>query len=215
MSVINIWFNGWGVELPPGNEWEKFKGADSVRLFLACADSWKRNGWQVNRLRTDQGDFAPTVFEAGGRCEKSFHWYPPSCWQFIAKARAIAERDPGRAHWFACVDVFNTAFPSQKRTPAKGGWTFQREHFSLALFCASADWLKGAEETLQRYDTGDLPEIHRAHVSDETILREYYAHRSDNLGLLAFALDPERELFPLVHYARSTLAREFEKVSNA
>lgn len=211
-ATLHLWFNGEGVVFPQNNDWEKFQELDAVRTFLICADSWKRAGWNVSRMTTDDFGigFRRTPFRDDGRVSKQYHWYSQNRWQFIAKALSLAT-EPNGVYWFCSFDVINNGYmvPGFIMPPV-GCVTFQREHFSLSFFCATRAWLLNAESILMQYDQGGLPEIPRTYVSDEGILRQYakFQHRP----LQAFALDPEKQLFPLTHYARSTVAYEFKQI---
>lgn len=212
MKTVHIFYNGEGLHFPQGNAWEKFKGLDSVRTFEICAESWERYGWEVKRLSTLENDFNPTPFLPDGECSKSFHWYPTDYWQFIAKAKQVAEKK-GRAV-FATIDIINHGFWTQNcPVPWKDAQclSFQREHFSLGAFCADYYWLLMAEKILLRYDQGKLPVIRGGeYVSDETILREYLP--GELWPVMTFANNTERQSYPLCHHSRSSVASVYERI---
>lgn len=215
--VINLFFSGKEVQFPEGNGWEKFgPGLDTVRLFEVCAASWRRAGWEVRRLSVLDKNFNHTSWAADGQCRKSFSWYPADQWQFIAAAKAVAAQgNPSQLHWFTCIDVINQRFFPQDSDGFDQNCprflNFQKEHFSLSLFATNHLWLVEAEKILLAYDRGDLAPLDRAYVSDETILR-FYASGVDNHPLLSFALDPDRDLAPLLHFSRSTAARLYHEI---
>lgn len=212
IDTIHLFFNGAGVLFPRGNAWEKFKELDAARTFAICAESWRRQGWNVCRLSTALGDFRRTPFSSSGECSKSFHWYPEVFWQFIAKAKTVAES--GRLTWFGTIDVINYGFRPglvvERSDPALTCVNLQTEHESLACFAATREWLEEAERILLRYDAGELAALPRDYTSDETILRNYAKFVS--LKNMIMACNTEAPRFSLLHFARTTLRPIWEAV---
>jgi len=207
-KTVHIFFCGDGVEIPRNNDWEKFGNIDALRTYLICADSWHRNGWKINRLSTVGGTYPITPFLGAGRIKNQFHWYPERYWQFIAKAKSVAQ--PG-LNWFVTIDVINNYFGADYFVPEplEGCVSFQREHFSLSFFAATPEWLNAAEKILIDYDRGELPEIKGAtYISDERILREYSAFVSKPLQEFA----SNKSGLPLTHFARSTLGTLYNQI---
>jgi hypothetical protein len=221
-NIVHIFFNGSEVNFPPNNDWEKFTGLDAARTFLICADSWRRNGWEVKRFSTapEPGrgesyyDFPPTPFHPfTGRVKDQYHWYPADYWQFIAKAKAIL--NPEEWGMFVTMDVINLNFQPPhlefiySGDLAKGCVSFQNEHFSMSSIYCSREWLVEAERILIQYDRGELPEIPKAtYISDERILREYSIHAQFKTQEFACGNNSA----PLIHYARSTLANNYRDI---
>lgn len=216
-NTLHIWFNGRGLVLPGDNGWEKFEEVDALRVFLLCADSWTAQGWAVKRISTAfdpatyNYPFPKTVWQIAGRVQFQFPWYPSEMWQFIAKAKSVAV--PG-INWFASMDVINRDYSpvlaeaDWMRHNIDGCMSAQVEHFSMAFIGVTYSWLRQAEEVLIKYDRGELPEIRGSYVSDERILREYLP--GGNSKRQKFACNSGDE--PLVHYARSTLARKYREI---
>lgn len=215
MNVF-IFYNGEEAIFPKDNAWEKFERTDTVRMFLACAESWRRAGWTPIRLHT-QG-VAPINWKLGGRVEKSWRWYPEPFWQFWAKAKILRET----MLTFTTLDVINYGFSPHVATD--GAWfeeppprlpfcvNYQRDHFSLSTFTCTPGWIAHAIEVLHAYDEERLPAIERDYVSDETILRTYAKHCVTH-PLQAFPMpgaDWQRN--SLLHFARSTLAVAYEAI---
>lgn len=228
-KTVHIWFNGGEVILPKDNGWEKFGDIDALRTFLICAESWQRNGWEVKRLSTlpvgnekfdpisarfnysltpfHYPEFGPSRGYAG-RVNKQFHWYKPEMWQYLAKLKSLCES--GKDIMTASMDVINFGFTPGDVPQVYGGEMlyFQPEHFSLSSFVTTWPWLNRAEEIVMEYDRGELPEIRADYISDERILREYGTGRSH--AVQKFACNPGPA--PLIHFARSTLARIFHEI---
>jgi hypothetical protein len=202
--TVHIFFNGTGVRLPERNEWEKFGEVDALRLFLVCADSWRRHGWDVRRLSTVQGDYPATHFLEEGRVQTQFHWYAEELWQFVAKAKSVAVDGP---NVFCTMDVINAGvIPAAIRLldlSLFACYSFQAEHSSLSCFVCTRDWLDWAENILLRYDRSELGLIPGDYVSDEAILRTYLP--SKIVPWQKFACNPGPE--KLIHFSRSSLAR--------
>lgn len=212
MPKIHIFFNGEGVVFPDRNDWEKFKELDAVRTFLICADSWRRAGWEPVRLSTVGAGvtFKEQPFLSHGRVQEQYAWYPAPMWQFISKAIDVAS-DPNGIYHFATMDVINQGFtPPAFFMPPCGCVTYQKEHFSMSFISCTRAWLLKAALILADYDNGTLARINRDYISDESILREYAEFKLTPLQ--AFACDPQKTCFPLLHYARSTLAREYNAI---
>lgn len=207
--TVHIFFNGHDCYCPPGAVWEKFVGLDSMRIFLVCAESWRRNGWKVKRLTTaDDGSYRKINYDlVKGECRKSFDWYPLPFWQFIPKAKAIAAKAKNRLHYFATIDCINFAYTGDCVREVKVSdcvcVNLQKEHASLGAFAADFEWLDYAEEILRQYDCGRLAPLNREYTSDETILREYARHGRVNTDAMTFACNTEKDKFPLVHFSRS------------
>lgn len=210
-NTVHIFFNGSGVEIPPDNAWEAFGELDALRTFLICAESWRANGWEVKRLSTLENDFTRQEFISGGRVEKQYSWYGQDYWQFIAKARAVA--GPG-INWFATMDVINRGYsPSLAEADfmkfsCGGCLSAQKEHFSLSFIGVTWSWLLHAENILLGYDRGKYSELRANYISDERILREY--SMAGNSERQKFACNAGDE--PLIHFARSTLARTYNSI---
>jgi len=221
--LVHLFFNGDECFFPPGAAWEKFRGLDAARTFLICAESWRRNGWDVARLSTLERDsFIPTPFLADGECSRSWHWYPEPFWQFIAKAKAIARVEPSAWHWFGTIDVINFGFkepfPPQDEATCRrihecGCASYQREHFSMSLICCRLDWLEEAERLLIAYDQRKLASLNREYTSDETILRVYA--RAVLVPLMTFANNTEKDGFPLCHFSRSAVPFAYGAVAQS
>lgn len=215
MPKIHIFFNGEGVVFPDRNDWEKFQELDAVRTFLICAESWRRAGWEPVRFSTVGAGvtFEAQKFLPAGRIAEQFKWYPAPMWQFIAKALDVAT-DPHGIYHFATMDVINHGFtPPAFFIPPCGCVTYQKEHFSMSFISCTRAWLLKAAAILNQYDAGELKEIPRDYISDESILREYAEFKLTPLQ--AFACDPMKQHFPLLHYARSTVAREYAAISTS
>ncbi len=217
---IHLFFNGNECAFPSDNAWEKFEGLDTARLFLVAAKTWERAGWEVRRLSSDHAP-DPIRFHPQGACRASFTWYPEVFWQFIPACQGVATASPEtKWHWFACIDVLNLGskgrfWAATHETNAESVRqefiSFQKEHFSLSLFAATARGLKNARTVIEDYDRGALTRLDRAYVSDETILRNYLPHRP--CIDLRFPWDSED--CNLLHYARSTVARLYEKIPSS
>ena len=218
MKTVHIFYNGNEANFPTDNDWEKFTGQDSVRLFLLTCETWRRAGWNVKRLQTVSSFEKDETYERQdfrGRIAREGKWYPWPNWQFIAKARTLQPDDDGEI-WFSTYDVPNFGYyPSrgsvfdlwdEERT---GCVSFQRGHFSLACFVASPFWLTVASQILANYDAEKLPRIPGKYTSDETILRNYAEYAMTPLQ--SFPLSDYRS-FPLIHYARSTLKGAYEEI---
>jgi len=207
----NIFFNARGVEIPADNAWDGFRGVEDLRVFAMCAESWRRSGWNVRRLSTVGTDYTPTPFLPDGRVAAHYHWYGSELWQFIAKAKQVAQDG---AQMFVTFDVMNYGLkPCAARLldfpiGVPTCHSFQAEHFSLSCLVANGDWLELAEDILLAYDRGELPEIRATYVSDERILREYLPGHAVPWQKFACNGGDER----LVHFARSALARTFGAV---
>jgi hypothetical protein len=216
-TPVNIFFNGDECFFPGDAAWEKFLGLDTARLFLVCAESWERNGWDVRRLSTLGGEYTRTPFDyKNGKCSDSFHWYPAEFWQFIAKAKHVAAKDKTRLHWFATIDIINLGFRGDLAEGFRDSKTqdcvklnLQREHDSLGCFAADFAWLEYAESVLLSYDAGRLAALDREYVSDETILREYARHGRVNTDAMSFACNTEKDTFKLLHFSRSAVRPAF------
>lgn len=219
MNTIHIFYNGTDTVFGENNDWEKFRNPDSVRLFLACAESWRRNGWEVRRVSTvDRDVFTPLIF--AGRIAKEGRWYPAPFWQFIAKAVSL----PLTGHnydgtcdefVFGTYDVFNYGLsPYQigcgSSFDEAGCVSYQRDHFSMSLIRCNRRWLARALEILKDYDNGKLPRIPGKYVSDETILRAYAQYSL--CPIQAFPVHPTAHECPLIHFGRSSLHGAFEKI---
>lgn len=223
MKTIHLFFNGREANFPESNDWEKMGSFDTVRLFLACAESWQRWGWEVKRLTTgpvfdissdtQAVDYTPLKFS--GRIAKEGNWFPADNWQLMAKAATLQPNDQGEI-WIASLDVFNWRFiPSRESQfklehTATGCVSFQKEHFSLSCFCATPEWFAAACVILLDYDSGKLPRIPGKYTSDETILRTYAKHVVRPLQ--CFAGDANASDFPLVHYARPLIPRVYQTI---
>lgn len=231
MKTIHLFFNGREAQFPENNDWEKFDGHDAVRLFLTCAESWRRQGWNVKRLTTAKvvgtadypdGTSAPTfeydfpAQEFTGRIATEGKWYPADNWQLCAKC-ATLEPDENGEIWIGSFDVFNWGFTGQ----GIDGWSqtvfdnwgcvsFQREHFSMACFVATPEWFVTACELLKFYDMGKMPRIPGKYTSDETILRKYAEYTL--YPQQSFPLTTDQHLYPLTHYARSTIRGAYEGI---
>lgn len=212
-TKIHIFFNGDECFFPPGCAWEKFKGLDAARTFAICAESWRRNGWDVSRFSTLGNDFPETMWRVNGECSKSFGWYPAPFWQWVAKAKQIAARDTSAFHWFGTMDVLNFGFSPQD-CPHHGERcvSLQREHFSMALLRCNYDWLSDAEETLMRYDRQILKPLARDYTSDETILRNYPPEGTRIHPGMTFANNTEKDAFPLLHFSRSAIPFHYGQI---
>lgn len=217
-KTVHIFYNGEGVHFPPRNDWEKFSNENSARVFAICAESWRRNGWEVKRLSTTlpNDPFPRTQFLPDGECQKSFHWYPREYWQFIAKAKKIAVNSHDPYHVFITFDVINFGFTPcvllEEMVEDKGCVSFQSEHFSMSAFACTYTWLFMAEDILGQYDRGMITSLGREYVSDETILRKYSNHSLLPSSQI-MASNTESPKFPLLHFARTTLKPCFDNVS--
>lgn len=233
MKTVHLFYNGNEAIFPPDNAWEDFAGHDSVRLFLTCAESWRRQDWNVVRLTTTPKysepvqtgpgstqvlhsfDYVPQVFS--GRIATEGKWFPALNWQLIAKCCSL-KPDPDGEIWIGSFDVFNWGFRPAHAFDVfhlydhhkSGCVSFQREHFSMALFCATPEWFQRARKILRLYDDRVSPRIPGKYTSDETILRTYGRYALNPAQ--SFPHSPQAASFPLTHYARSTLKAAYETV---
>lgn len=218
-TPIHIFYSGDELSgIPAANEWEKFEGQDTVRLFLFAAEQWRLNGWEPFRLSTSADEplqFSPLRFSPGGRIDAHGGWYPWGRWQFLAAIREITKQRPNDWHFFSTLDVFNILFSPDDAFALIPGFSacvsFQRDHFSMSCIACRHAWVESAIDILHRYDIGELPFIGGNYVSDETIIRTYAKY--DLAPVQAFPLGDYRESNPrLLHYARSTISRAFEAI---
>lgn len=213
-NTVHIFFNGDDCMFAPRNDWEKFVGVDTLRLFAVCAESWRRAGWTVRRLVTTPTVRNPIPYLESGEVAKSFSWYPRPFWQWTAAAQAVAESDQSALHLFGTIDILNYDFRPDDCPDSMGRgplvMNFQADHFSLGLVAANAAWLNHARQTLLAYDRGELPPLRRDYVSDETILREYagYKIQAYTVQRFAGATFPE----PLLHFSRSSLKPYIDQI---
>ncbi|MCI0554491.1 MAG: hypothetical protein L0287_26380 [Anaerolineae bacterium] len=205
---VYIFYNNDEFHAAKDNAWEKFKGVDTARLFLACAESWRRNGWNPVRISTKEA----TEFDVfTGQITKSFHWYPQSYWRFIPHIRERF-KDAYNPQMFTTIDVFNYGFSPliAEGLSGSGCISFQREHFSMSTILCNRQWRADALNCLIRYDRGELPALNHEYVSDETILREYGSY--EIFPIQSFPISPSAMSSSLLHYARSAVSRAIDNI---
>ena len=210
-STVNIYFNGDGVEFPPGNAWGGFKGLNDARLFQVAANSWERNGWNVRRMVT------PEKAPYKGEIIKQYHWYKETYWNFISQCEKIS-RDGDKLHVFATMDIINQTlylpesfFDTHLTLPHF--INFQREHFSLGAFAANNLFFKQALICLQKFDEGKI-KARGDLISDESLLREHLGQTPYivNLPFMTFASNVTKHVHSLLHFARSTVAFDYKRI---
>ncbi len=207
---VYIFYNVDEFHAAKDNAWEKFKGIDTARLFLACAESWRRNGWNPVRISTKEAAECD-VFT--GQITKSFHWYPQSYWRFIPYICDRFNHEAG-SQMFTTIDVINYGFSPMMvdALPGADCISFQKEHFSMSTILCNRHWRATALNCLTMYDRGRLPALDRDYVSDETILGVYGAY--DTHPVQNFPINESAERSPLIHYARSTVSRAIRDIAS-
>lgn len=217
---VYLFFNYSRAEaLPPHDYWINFKNPDSTKLAFFAAESWRRLGWQVERMSSAR---VSPGFQFTGRCREACKLYAVEFWNFWFEAHDLAHlasavhREPEGLAWFTTTDVFNYGFTpalaadlarrlAEGKAPGEPmAAAFMAQHWSNAAFCANTAYCLQAIETIKRYDRGELPALEADLVSDETILRAYCPGQVEPLARYALA-EAGWSSAPMLHFPRSCL----------
>ena len=199
IANVHIFFNNRESYIPPGGEWGKFQHADSMRLALFAAESWKRNGWTPKFYNTRE-----TVGFAEGELKRLRNDYPTeflNCW-FEMRKLAPA--------WFSTTDVYNRAFRPSDAIEAMESAGFpeaisvQKVTFATACMWVTPTFCDQVIALIRSYEKGSLSLPPIELVSDEHIIRHHGSFKT--VPVMAFAgAEAGWEFAPLIHFARSCL----------
>jgi hypothetical protein len=224
-NKIHLFFNH-PCEMPPeGDLWNNWKDPDTTKLAWVCAESWRRAGWQVERMSSErkrgQRQFAPFT----GRLAKSIEFYPLVYWNFWYRAYELCKEGQIRGQhgqWFTTIDVINfdgfspveadgeliKLFATKGVCPETNIVTLQSQHFSASALYLTALGCIEAVQLIEAYDRHELPLIEVDLVSDETIIRHHGKY--SNLKKAAYPVEADAGWYPLIHVTKSCLTRLFE-----
>jgi len=220
-NKIFLFFNH-PAKLPAGevDKWNNWDSPDTTKLAWACADSWRRNGWNVERMSSVRHpktafQFAPFT----GLLKESAKVYPMEFFNFWFAAREIIVDHYNAGQWFLTIDVMNHGFSpttaekivvsaQQQKRPHM--ITLQNQHFSASLLYVSKQGCEKAIETIEKYDRGEFPALKSDLVSDETVIRHYMEKYYAHFRVCWYAAVEEGwESASLLHIPRSVLGRLF------
>lgn len=193
---IHLFYNGNSGRIPgDSNAWTEYQDPDSFKLAWVCAESWKRQGWEVERMRC----CSATLFS--GRLAKSK--YPFN--DFLFRLERLLAPTPGGHIWFTTSDVINFGFSTKEAALLPSDkHIIPNASFTMACGRVSYASIKEMIDLLWLYDNGQIAEIDGLQA-DEHILRRAtnYPERCSYHDLMGCPTSTLRN--PLVHYSRSTL----------
>jgi hypothetical protein len=209
MKKMFLFFNH-PAELPPGGDlWNNWKDPDTTKLAWVAAETWRRNGWQVERLDCSKvKGFLPFT----GRLKEHSKIYPLEFWNVWFKAFEISSslQEP---ILISTIDVLNFGLtpqalemlmPLRPRFPL----TFQSQHFSASSVIVDAKACTRIMDAICAYDAGYGPPIPTDLVSDETIIRHCLEYST--VPVQRYVVEPEAANAWLVHVPKSCLTRLFD-----
>ncbi len=214
--TIHIHYNASDFSAPDGENdyWRNYLNPDSAKMFLVCAESWLRHGWQVKRLvsPTHTGFvFLDKLKQVKGNIHSNYVdkalQYPIEFWNWWFVVHKFCD---SKGMFICTTDCINNGF-----TPEKAVFKLSARISDNVSF--GKDWTntccyvttQSAREAIQAcysVDTGRLsmPEIMA--VSDESIFRKHGHWQGMDLLATPF-LDKGWEEKLLLHYSRSMLVR--------
>jgi hypothetical protein len=199
---VFLFFNGQTGHIPlNSNNWTLFKDPDSFKLAWICAESWKRNGWDVERFSTLQypnyftGRLAPSCLE-NSYC---FNNFLPALRYYL-----FSQSGPYPDVWFTTTDVINNGFKASHAARFRpGGHLIPSTSFTLAAGRVNVARLNYMIHLLERYDRGEM-KVYDGLQADETILRHLtkYSRLCRKFDYMGCATQQDKLL---IHYSRSCL----------
>lgn len=190
-----IFYNGDDVGLPDETEqsnWGGYLNPDSAKMFAVCAESWRRAGWEIERLKL--GKHYPFW---RGRLAKSAYPYNHLI-SFLAGNRQFDE-----GIMLVTTDVINYGFYEWSINKTRYA-DIPALHFTMSVGWFSSQFLYDAFMLLVKYDAGEFADV--PEHTDENVLRHHGKVLSHS-GLDSYC----RLSKGLMHYSRSMLKRELNK----
>lgn len=207
---ILIHYNGYDFAAPNSQDdvWSNYRNPDSAKMFLVCAESWERAGWQVDRLDTT----LTKGFSFSGKLHRIFE-YPLPLWNLWYAARMQAPC------WIVTTDVINYGFtPEQAAQLVK--LVDDTQGISLTVpwsnscFWTSQVFAQGVIDLIYKVDRGEreLPKCNI--ITDEAIIRESQMVSKCCVKYVMNArIETQWQYSQLLHFPRSGLVRAIDSIN--
>lgn len=213
MNTIHIFYNGTDYKCPSAQEdiWSNYIDPNNPRLFLACAASWERKGWQVRRISTEY----TKGFKFKGHCLRDLKHYPQTNWDLWFELRRLAP--------CLCVNmnVFNTDLPVSDevlqsfmlRVQMEGrGISMHQNGWSASCCYVTKPFVEDAIDLIYQVDRGQLAPPKCDLLIDDKILQRY-GGRHYTLPWCGFPfVRSDWQTFKLLHFSRSTITRAMDAI---
>lgn len=207
---VYIHYNALDFGAPTGatDRWHNYTNPDSAKMFLVCAESWRRQGFEPIRLNSH----GVTGFRFKGALNCAFE-YPLEFWNIWFQLLKLAPC------FFTSIDVINYGFSNhecerlclnQYAVRAYPGNMYSlsfnaTENWTNACCFVTKEFCENAIDLCYQVDSGKLPIPGCVVTTDEAILRE----NRDKLGPhLIYTCYHSRS--HLVHYHRSMLVNALD-----
>jgi len=205
---IYIHYNAYDFLAPPAQDdcWRNYTNPDSAKMFLVCAESWKRQGWTPVRL--DTANVRPG-FQFSGVLKDQPKFYPLELWNIWFKLTELAPC------WVTSTDVINFGFihPAWDKNVT---WNMGDNAWTNAVMHVTPAFCDLVIRTVKAVDSGELPPPKSTIITDENIIRDclssvnsqsggYYSHHWSYSRFCYLVNGPANPRCRLVHFPRSIL----------
>lgn len=208
---VYIHYNARDFIAPNGqnDRWNNYTNPDSAKMFLVCAESWKRQGFEPVRLNS----FGVSGFHFNGELKriqvhdnmtgKTDFEYPLEFWNVWFQLRKLAPC------LFVTIDVINFGLKEREmklvcHLTFESALTFNKTpNWSNSCCYVSREFCDWAIDTIYKVDSGKLAMPRCIITTDEAIMRE-------NLTFQHRVYTCYHESGNLIHYHRSMLANALD-----